>query len=241
MAVSAGYDRTGGRTWGARDYQEASRSPWPPWCSQVRCRSRSPWWLFPGSIDCRRPSGSIPTLAIGRGQHPLAVRFFQCRLRGEPILSAALRASGSTWTPLSISGGVDVMNVPLLYVFVLVTTDFRRMGVARRGCGRRACFHRRWRDARRPVEQKFRVRHVSGGWWRKARFAVLDIGYPAALEQAVFSARFFHLPDADRKLYGTEAFCAYRHRVNVLQVCMTVGFGFPLPGPRWLSSTWVRT
>ena len=47
------------------------------------------------------------------------------------------------------------------------------------------------------VRQKFRVRHISGGWWRRAGLrALLDIGYPAALEQGL-SIRLLYLSDAN--------------------------------------------
>ena len=42
------------------------------------------------------------------------------------ILGAALRASGDAWTPLWISGGVNLLNLPLLYLFVFGRTDFPR-------------------------------------------------------------------------------------------------------------------
>ena len=148
------------------------------------------------------------------------------------ILSAALRASGDAWTPLWISGGVNVINIPLLYVFVFGHYGFPQMGVAGAAVAAGLVFYRRrlvlvglW------MKQKFRVRHVSGGWWRKARLRrLLDIGYPAALEQAVFQLGFFIFLMLIGNFYGTEAFAAYNIGVNVLQVCMTVGFGFSIAG-----------
>jgi Na+-driven multidrug efflux pump len=81
------------------------------------------------------------------------------------------------------------------------------------------------------VRQKFRVRHVAGGWWRRARLrALLDIGYPAALEQGVFQLGFFIFLMLIGNTYGTEAFAAYNIGVNILAVCMTVGFGFSIAG-----------
>ena len=38
------------------------------------------------------------------------------------------------------------------------------------------------------VKQKFRITHTRGGWWRRARLkSLLDIGYPAAVEQVYSS------------------------------------------------------
>ena len=46
------------------------------------------------------------------------------------ILGAALRASGDAWSPLWIGVGVNVVNLPLLYVFVFGEWGFPRLGVA---------------------------------------------------------------------------------------------------------------
>ena len=75
------------------------------------------------------------------------------------------------------------------------------------------------------------MRHVVNGWWRKARLRqLLDIGYPAALEQGVFQLGFFIFLIVIGKNYGTEAFAAYNIGVNILAVCMTIGFGFSIAG-----------
>src|SRR5690606_34305503 len=81
------------------------------------------------------------------------------------------------------------------------------------------------------VRNKFRVKHVGGGWWRRRRLKqLLDIGYPAAAEQGVFQVGFFIFLMLIGNFYGTEAFAAYSIGVNLLQVCMTVGFGFSIAG-----------
>ena len=81
------------------------------------------------------------------------------------------------------------------------------------------------------VRQRFRVKHVRGGWWRRQRIlALLDVGYPAALEQGVFQIGFFIFLMLIGNFYGTEAFAAYNIGVNMLAVCMTVGFGFSIAG-----------
>ncbi|MGD8418405.1 MAG: MATE family efflux transporter, partial [Pseudomonadales bacterium] len=59
---------------------------------------------------------------------------------------------------------------------------------------------------------------------------LLDIGYPAAVEQGVFQLGFFAFLMVIGNFYGTEAFAAYNIGVNVLQICMTVGFGFSIAG-----------
>ena len=157
------------------------------------------------------------------------------------VLSAALRASGDAWSPLWISGGVNLLNLPLLYVFIFGFWGVPAMGVAGAAIAAGISFSfgsavllGLW------VRQKFRVRHISGGWWRRARLrALLDIGYPAALEQGL-SIRFFIFLMLIGNAYGTEAFAAYNIGVNILAVCMTVGFGFPSPGQPWSVSIWGR-
>ena len=45
------------------------------------------------------------------------------------VLSAALRASGDAWSPLWISGGVNLLNLPLLFVFIFGFWGVPAMGV----------------------------------------------------------------------------------------------------------------
>jgi len=148
------------------------------------------------------------------------------------ILSAALRASGDAWTPLWMSVGVNIMNIPLLYAFVFGNWGMPAMGVSGAAVAAGISFSIgvgvlmvMW------MQQKFRVKHVTGGWWRRARLRqLLDIGYPAAMEQGVFQVGFFIFLMLIGNFYGTEAFAAYNIGVNLLAVCMTVGFGFSIAG-----------
>jgi putative MATE family efflux protein len=148
------------------------------------------------------------------------------------VLSAALRASGDAWTPLWMSVGVNLMNIPLLYAFVYGRWGMPEMGVAGAAIAAGISFSigvavlmTMW------IKQRFRVKHVAGGWWRKTRLRqLLDIGYPAALEQGVFQIGFFIFLMLIGNFYGTEAFAAYNIGVSLLAVCMTVGFGFSIAG-----------
>jgi len=128
--------------------------------------------------------------------------------------------------------GVNLMNIPLLYAFVFGNWGMPEMGVAGAAVAAGISFTIgvgvlmiMW------VKQKFRVKHVKGGWWRRQRLKqLLDIGYPAALEQGVFQVGFFIFLVLIGNFYGTEAFAAYNIGVNLLAVCMTVGFGFSIAG-----------
>jgi putative MATE family efflux protein len=158
---------------------------------------------------------------------------FQLAFAVNFILGAALRASGDAWSPLWIGIGVNVINLPLLYVFVFGYHGIiPAMGVAGAAVAAGLSFTAGgsvllglW------VKNKFRVKHARAGWWRRERLKrLLDIGYPAAVEQCVFQVGFFIFLMLIGNFYGTEAFAAYNIGVNLLQVCMTVGFGFSIAG-----------
>ena len=232
MAVSAGTTALVARAWGAGDYEEASRVTM---ASLVLGGSLAAVVAVLGFLFAGSMAGVFglddETLAMAT----LNIRwlsFFNIAFAGMLILSAALRASGDAWSPLWISAGINVLNLPLLYAFIFGRWGMPEMGVAGAAVAAGIAFSlgtlvllTLW------VRQKFRVRHVSGGWWRRQRLKQLvDIGYPAALEQGVFQLGFFIFLIVIGNNYGTEAFAAYNIGVNILAVCMTVGFGFSIAG-----------
>ena len=232
MAISAGTTALVARAWGAGDYDEASRVTM---ASLVLAAAFSFAIAFFGFF-LARPVASVfgldpQTLALA-AENIRWLSVFNLALAAMFVLSAALRASGDAWSPLWISGGVNLLNLPLLFVFIFGFWGVPAMGVAGAAFAAGISFSVGsavllilW------VRQKFRVRHVSGGWWRRARLrALLDIGYPAALEQGVFQLGFFIFLMLIGNAYGTEAFAAYNIGVNILAVCMTVGFGFSIAG-----------
>ncbi len=232
MAVSAGTTALVARAWGAGDYREASR---------VTMAS-----LILGAVL------SLVIAVFGLAfAHPVAGVFgldpqtldlaaanirwlcvFNVAFAVNFILSSALRASGDAWTPLWIGFGVNLVNLPLLYGFVFGRFGLPEMGVAGAAVAAGIAFTIgaviliwMW------MAQKFRVRHVGGGWWRRERLRrLVDIGYPAAVEQGVFQVGFFVFLMLIGNFYGTEAFAAYNIGVNMLMVCFTVGFGFSIAG-----------
>ena len=92
-----------------------------------------------------------------------------------------------------MSIGVNVLNVPLMFAFIFGHWGAPEMGVAGVAIAAGISFTigtgvllMMW------IRQKFRVKHVGGGWWRRERLrALLNIGFPAALEQGVFQVGFF--------------------------------------------------
>jgi putative MATE family efflux protein len=232
MAVSAGTTALVARAWGAGDYTEASRVTM---ASLVLAGTFSAFVMVVGYFFA-------PAIAGVFGLDPATLKMASDNIRWlclfnvafaiNFILSAALRASGDAWSPLWISGGVNLVNLPLLYVFVFGEFGFPRMGVAGAAIAAGISFSiggavllGLW------VKQKFRVKHVSGGWWRRERLRqLMNIGYPAAVEQFVFQVGFFIFLMLIGNYYGTEAFAAYNIGANMLMVCMTVGFGFSIAG-----------
>ena len=148
------------------------------------------------------------------------------------VLQAALRASGDAWTPLWVGIGCNIINLPLFYAFIFGNWGAPNMGVVGSAVAGGISFAAgslfmliMW------LRQRFRVRYINHGWWRRERLArLLQIGYPAALEQGVFQIGFFIFLILIGNYYGTEAFAAYNIGVNLLAICWTVGFGFSIAG-----------
>ena len=232
MAVSAGTTALVARAWGAGDYEEASRVTM---ASLVLGGVMSLFIAVFGILFASPVAGVFGLDQATLDMASLNIRWlsaFNVVFAGMFILSAALRASGDAWTPLWMSVGVNIMNIPLLYAFIFGRWGMPEMGVAGAAIAAGISFTIgvgillvMW------IKQRFRVKYVSGGWWRRARLKrLLDIGYPAALEQVVFQIGFFIFLMLIGNFYGTEAFAAYNIGVNLLAVCMTVGFGFSIAG-----------
>lgn len=232
MAVSAGTTALVARAWGAGDYEEASR------VTMASLALGGVLAVIVGVLGFVFAGPLVGVFGLDDESLAMATRnirwlsFFNIAFAGMMILSAALRASGDAWSPLWISAGINVLNLPLLYAFIFGRWGMPELGVAGAAVAAGIAFSlgtlillTLW------VRQKFRVRHITGGWWRRARLRQLvDIGYPAALEQGVFQLGFFVFLILIGHNYGTEAFAAYNIGVNILAVCMTVGFGFSIAG-----------
>ncbi len=148
------------------------------------------------------------------------------------ILSSALRAAGNAWTPLLFGLSVNIVNLPLLYAFILGNWGAPRMGAAGAPfasglsfvlCG--AVLVVLW------MRQKLTIKFFPGDIFKKARYLrLLHIGYPVALEQLVLQFGFFLFMSLIGHYYGTEAFAAYNVGVNMLNAAMVVGSGFSIAG-----------
>ncbi len=232
MAVSVGTTALVARSWGARDYEEASRVTM---ASLTLAGTFALGVAVLGLLFADAVAG-----VFGLDAHTLEMAsenirwlcLFNVSFAVNFILGAALRASGDAWSPLWISVGVNILNLPLQYVFIFGRWGFPELGVAGAAVAAGLSFTvgglvllGLW------VKNKFRVKHARHGWWRRERLKqLLDIGYPAAMEQIVFQIGFFMFLMLIGNFYGTEAFAAYNIGVNMLMVCMTVGFGFSIAG-----------
>ena len=148
------------------------------------------------------------------------------------ILSSALRAAGNAWTPLLFGLAVNLVNLPLLYAFILGKWGAPHMGAAGAPfasglsfvlCG--AVLVSLW------MRQRLTIKFYPGDILQKARYQrLLHIGYPVALEQLVLQFGFFLFMSLIGHYYGTEAFAAYNVGVNMLNAAMVVGSGFSIAG-----------
>lgn len=232
MAISAGTTALVARAWGADDVEEASR---------ITLASVVLGGAFGLLVTVLGVLFAGPVAAIF-GLDPETNRLaaenirmlsaFNIAFAVNFILSSALRAAGDAWTPLVIGAAVNVVNIPLLYVFVFGEFGAPMLGSTGAALAAGLSFTvgavlliGLW------MGQRFRVGFVVDGWLHGPRFKrLLDIGYPAGLEQLVFQAGFFAFLMLIGIFYGTEAFAAYNIGVNMLNVCMVVGFGFSIAG-----------
>jgi putative MATE family efflux protein len=232
MAVSAGTTALVARAWGAGDQREASR-------------------VTMASLTLAGAAGAVITVLGMTFSAPIAGIFglddATVRLAADNIfwlsafvigfsiniiIASALRAAGDAWTPLVLGGAVNVINVPLLYMFIFGKWGAPEMGApgAAFATGLSlaiggAAMLWLW------MSQRLVIRYVKGGWARRERYGrLLHIGYPAGVEQVVFQAGFFTFLMLIGIYYGTEAFAAYNVGVNMLNIGMVVGFGFSIAG-----------
>jgi len=158
--------------------------------------------------------------------------FFNVAFAANFIMAGALRAAGDAWTPLYVGAFVNVINIPLLYALVFGWWGASAMGAVGAALAAGLSFTLGavilvglwWK-------QKLRIRYIRDGWLRMERLRrLLDIGYPAGLEQIIFQAGFFAFLMLIGNFYGTQAFAAYNIGVNMLNICMVAGFGFSIAG-----------
>ena len=88
--------------------------------------------------------------------------------------------------------GCNIINLPLFYAFIFGNWGAPNMGVVGSAVAEEFLAAGSLFMLIVWLRQRFRVRYIGHGWWRRDRLArLLQIGYPAALEQGVFQIGFF--------------------------------------------------
>lgn len=232
LAITAGTTALVARAWGAGDHREASRVTM---ASLVLGGTFSLMAMLIGVFLARPIAGLF---GLDEGTLDLAAKnirwlsFFNLAFAVNFILAASLRAAGDAWSPLMVGAVVNALNIPLLYVLVFGKFGFPELGVAGAAVAAGIAFSvgallllGLW------MTQRFKLKYSKGGWWRRERLKrLLEIGFPAGVEQLVFQLGFFVFLIIIGRYYGTAAFAAYNIGVTMLMVCMTVGFGFSIAG-----------
>jgi len=231
MAVSAGTTALVARSWGAQDYFEAARvTSASMWIGNVVALILTvPCFFFSEYIAGIFGLGEETTREAAIFIRYLSV--FNIAFSVNMVLSAALRAAGDTKTPLWIGVLTNIVNVVLVYTLVYGKFGFPAMGVPGAAIANGLSFLfgalillGMWYGG------KMRVGVGGKGSLTEKRIRqLIDIGYPAGVEQFVFQIGFFAFLWLVA-FYGTAAFAAYGIGVQILSVSFVVGFGFSIAG-----------
>ncbi len=229
MAVTAGTTALVARSWGAGNRDEAERVARASLvlCVGVALVVSLPALLFSHTLASvfRLDAHTIDLAAsfirwLAPFQLAFAVHF---------ALGSALRAAGDTRTPLAIGALTNVVNVALVYGLVFGRFGMPQLGVPGAAIASGIAFTVGalvlvllwWRGQL--------VLRVGGpGSWERSRVRrILDIGYPAGLEQLVWQGGFLVFLWIV-SLYGTDAYASYGIGVTILSFSFLVGFGFSI-------------
>lgn len=229
MAVTAGTTALVARAWGRGDRAEAERVAKASLglCAGISLALTLPAfvWALPLASIFRLDAETIRLSAdfirwLAPFQVAFAVHF---------ALGAALRAAGDTRTPLWVGALTNVVNVGLVYGFVYGRFGLPQLGVAGAAIASgiafavgAAVFVALW------LRGLLVLKIGPAGVWDRARVRrILDIGYPAALEQLVWQTGFLGFLWIVA-LYGTAPYAAYGIGVTILAFSFLVGFGFSI-------------
>lgn len=231
MAVTAGTTALVARAWGAGNRSEAERV------------TRASLWLCMGlALTVSALAFAIPhrlagVFRVDAEAVELAAVFirwqapFQIAVGVFFALGAALRAAGDTRTPLWIGALGNVVNVALAYTLVYGMLGFPALGVAGAALAGGIAFAigavilvGLWMRGRLLVGRSGSVAEAfAGGRLRR----IVDIGYPAGIEQMVWQGGFVAFLWIV-SLYGTGAYAAYGIGVSLLSFSFVIGFGFSI-------------
>jgi len=231
MAISAGTTALVARSIGAKEPEEAARiTSASLWIGNiVAIILMLPCIFF--SREIASVFGLDEQTTTQAGEFIRYLSYFNIAFAINMVLGAALRAAGDTRTPLWIGVITNLINLVLVYVLVYGKFGFPQMGVSGAAIANGLSFLIGaiillvlWQG------QLLKV--GVGGLSSLTRVRIkklVDIGYPAGLEQLVFQAGFLAFLWLVAK-YGTAAFAAYGIGVQILSMSFVVGFGFSIAG-----------
>jgi putative MATE family efflux protein len=229
MAVTAGTTALVARSWGAGDRGEAEHVTRVSLglCAGLAVGVSLPVMVFSHALaGIFRLDAHTIELAAG---FIFWLAPFQIAFAVHFALGAALRAAGDTRTPLAIGALTNVVNVALVYGLVFGRFGLPQLGVPGAAIASGIAFTI---GALAFVLLWWRGRLVLGigtpGSWRRDRVRrILDIGYPAGLEQIVWQGGFLIFLWIVA-LYGTAPYAAYGIGVTLLSFSFLVGWGFSI-------------
>jgi putative MATE family efflux protein len=229
MAITAGTTTLVARAWGAGDRQEAARVTRASFllCTALALVLMVPAFVFADTL--------VRLFRLDEETMQQAASFirwislFSAAFAISAVLSTALRAAGDVRTPLWVGALTNVVNVVLVYSLVYGKLGFPRMGVAGAAIASGCAFSTGavvllvlW------LRGRLLVRYSAGPVLTRERVRrLVHIGYPAALEQAVWQGGFLAFLWIV-SLYGTKPFAAYNIGVSILAFSFVVGFGFSM-------------
>ena len=229
MAVTAGTTALVARAWGAGDRNEAERVTT---ASVVVCVGLAGSLTVPGMLFADELAHIFrldPEAIAHASTFIWWLSVFNAPFAASFVIGTALRAAGDTRTPLWIGGLTNVVNIVLAYGLVLGRFGLPQLGVAGAAIANGLAFsfgavifawlwlHGRLLLGRGPA----------GALARPRLRRMLQIGYPAALEQVVWQGGFIGFLWIV-SLYGTAPYAAYGIGVTILSFSFVVGFGFSI-------------
>jgi putative MATE family efflux protein len=229
MAVTAGTTALVARAWGAGDRDEAERvnrvSMWV--CLGISLAVTLPAFVFadPLARFFRLEEETVLLAAT----YIRWISLFNAGFALQFVLSVALRAAGDTRTPLWIGALTNIANLILLYLLVYGRLGFPALGVAGAAIAGGAAF---------AIGSLVFVYLWVRGYLllgigpprclERARVhRLVNIGYPAGLEQLVWQGGFIAFLWIVA-LYGTAPYAAYGIGVSILAFSFLIGWGFSI-------------
>ena len=231
MAISAGTTALVARSIGAKDPDEAAKiTSASLWIGNiVAIVLMLPCIFF--SREIASVFGLDEETTIQAGEFIRWLSYFNIAFAINMVLGAALRAAGDTRTPLWIGVITNVINLILVYVLVYGKFGVPQMGVPGAAIANGLSFLVGAIVLLILWQRRMLVIGIGGfaSLTRPRIKKLVDIGYPAGLEQLVFQAGFLAFLWLVAK-YGTAAFAAYGIGVQILSMSFVVGFGFSIAG-----------